>query len=255
MENNVTKMEPLEETGHGLPALASPLTPMAMLSMAVQQGADIDKLSKLMDLSERWEANEARKAFVAAKAAFKAEAPRIDKNKKVGFDSKRGGASTNYSHATLDHVEELLSPVLSRHGLAYSWETGQTDTGQIRVTCVLTHVLGHSERVVLQAAPDNTGNKNSIQAIGSTATFLSRYTLLLVTGMATGEMDDDAVAGGAPGPISAEQKDVLIDLMKEVDADTVKFLRFLRIPYLDDLPAARFNEARQALLAKKGAPQ
>lgn len=42
------------------------LTPMGMIALAVQQGADIDKLSKLLELQERWEATEARKAFVVA---------------------------------------------------------------------------------------------------------------------------------------------------------------------------------------------
>ena len=39
------------------------ITPMQMIAQAVAQGADIDKLQKLMDLQERWEANEARKAY------------------------------------------------------------------------------------------------------------------------------------------------------------------------------------------------
>jgi len=38
------------------------LTPMTLINMAVSQGADTDKLKQLMDLQERWEANEARKA-------------------------------------------------------------------------------------------------------------------------------------------------------------------------------------------------
>ena len=36
---------------------ASPVTPMEMLTIAVQQNADLDKLQKLMDLQDRWEKN------------------------------------------------------------------------------------------------------------------------------------------------------------------------------------------------------
>ena len=58
-------------------------TPAALLQIAVQQGADIDKLERLMALQERWEAAEAKKAFNCAFAAFKSEAVRLIKNKEV----------------------------------------------------------------------------------------------------------------------------------------------------------------------------
>jgi hypothetical protein len=45
------------------------LTPMMMLDSAIKQGADIDVLQKLMDLQERWEKTQARKAFDEAISA------------------------------------------------------------------------------------------------------------------------------------------------------------------------------------------
>lgn len=231
-------------------APAPAITPMQMLQIAVEKGTDIEQLDKLMSLHERWEANEARKAFVAAKAAFKAEAPKLTKNKHVGFDSRSGGARTDYKHTTLDHAADLLSPVLSRHGLTYSWETEQAEGGLIKVTCVLTHVMGHSERVTLQAGPDQSGNKNNIQAVGSTVTYLERYTLLSALGMATGE-DTDGM--GPVDLIDAEQKDTLIGLMKEVEADVPKFLKYLGVSAIDELPAAAYGQAVTALEAKRRA--
>ena len=78
------------------------VTPMQMLQIAVSQGADLDRLQKLMDLQERWEANQARKAFVVAMAAFKQTPPKIMKNKHVKFQTSKG--LTEYDHATLDAV-------------------------------------------------------------------------------------------------------------------------------------------------------
>lgn len=248
MENvEVESTELVEHT----PAPA--ITPMQMLEIAVNKGADLESLQKLMDLQERWEANEARKAFVTAKAAFKAEAPRLTKNKHVGFESKRGGADTDYNHTTLDHADDVLSPVLSKHGLTYSWETEQAEGGLIRVTCVLTHVMGHSERVTLQAGPDQSGNKNSIQAVGSTVTYLQRYTLLAATGMATADQDNDGLS--PVDLISAEQKDELVALMREVDADVPRFFKYLGVPTIDELPEAAFGNAVTALKAKQKAKE
>jgi hypothetical protein len=157
---------------------------MAMLQIAVQQGADLDKLQKLMDLQERWEASEARKAFVSAMSAFKANPPELFKNKHVKF------GNTEYDHATLDNVSIAIGEGLSKHGLSHRWETSQVD-GKIKVTCVITHNLGHSEEVSLESTADTSGAKNSIQAIGSTVTYLQRYTLLAATGMAVQDQDDD----------------------------------------------------------------
>lgn len=231
--------------------IAPAITPMQMLQIAVERGAGLEQLDKLLSLQERWEANEARKAFVVAKAAFKAEAPSLSKNKHVGFKSRKQDATdTSYWHATLDHVAEQLSPVLSKNGLAYAWETQQSEGGLITVTCVLTHVMGHSERVSLRAGLDTSGNKNNIQAVGSTVTYLQRYTLLAITGMATTDQDNDG-EGGPVQYISAQQKAELIALMKATQSDTAAFLKYFGVESIDVLPLTEFDRAVAALNKKK----
>lgn len=165
-------------------ALAVP-TPMAMIQQAVAQGAGIDVLERLMHLQIRWEAHEAKKAFVEAMNRFKANPPEITKNKDVAF------GNTKFSHATLDHVCAEVIKGLSAVGITHSWKTSQPE-GKIRVTCVLTHEMGHSEDgATLEGSPDTSGSKNSIQAIGSAVTYLERYTLLAATGLAAKAQDDD----------------------------------------------------------------
>src|SRR5690606_1805208 len=90
------------------------VTPMEILQRAVERGADIDQLTKLMDLQERWERNEAKKPFVAALGAFKRNPPKLAKNKHVRFQTSRG--VTEYDHATLDQVCEVIGKALSEHG-------------------------------------------------------------------------------------------------------------------------------------------
>lgn len=226
---------------------APPITPMQMLQIAVEQGADLDKLTKLMDLQERWEANQARKAYVVALAAFKANPPKITKDKHVSFRTQKG--VTEYDHATLDQVCGVIGKALADHGLSHTWEIQQHENAAVEVTCVLTHEQGHSARVTMRGMPDDSGGKNFIQQIGSTTTYLQRYTLLAATGLAAGEQDTD---GGAPlQPISAEQKAKLIELMKEVEADTAAFLKYMGVETLDDLPANRFDSAISALEKKR----
>lgn len=257
-------VEPMPQQGTALtprPALSPAVTPAQMIMVAIERGADVAMLERLMALQERWEANEARKAFVAAFAEFKKVRPVITKNKHVGFKSKRTDTSTNYDHATIDNVCDSLDPALSAHGFTYVWKTDQAE-GRVRVTCTLTHVLGHSESVSLEAARDDSGNKNHIQAVGSAATYLSRYTLLLITGCVTRDQDDDGRKGGGGDddpPISAAQKDELIALMKKAEADTAAFLAHMKVETLDAMPASLFSagklvlERRAANRAAKGA--
>lgn len=174
------------------------ITPMQMLQVAVEQGADLEKLQKLMDLQERWEANEARKAFVVAMTAFKKNPPEIMKDTQVKFKN-RGGDETEYYHATLDQVCALIAPALAEHGLAHDWEMSQEQGGQITVTCVITHEAGHSKRVSLAGMPDTSGGKNAIQAVASTVTYLQRYTLMAATGTAAKGQDDDGAGDAPPG--------------------------------------------------------
>lgn len=179
-------------------------TPATLLAMAVQQGADLDRLERLMALQERWEANEARKAYVESMVAFKAsEDLQIGKNKHVRFETTRG--VTEYDHAELSDCVAVILPALARHGISHAWTFHQDQTG-CTVGCVLTHRLGHSsEPVTMTAAPDDSGGKNKIQSIASTKTYLERYTLLAATGLATGgtlggESDDDDGRGYEPEP-------------------------------------------------------
>ena len=116
-----------------------------MLMLAVQKGASIEQMQQLMDLQERHERNEARKAFVVALNAFKADPPEVLKNRKVGF------GNTNYKHAALDDASEIIGAALAEHDISHRWNVEQAD-GKIKVTCILTHALGHSESVTMEAA-------------------------------------------------------------------------------------------------------
>lgn len=179
-------------------------SPLAMAAEFLKKDSniDIDKLSKLLDVQERWERNEAKKAYVEAMAAFKASPPTIKKDRHVKFDTQKG--KTEYFHASLENVTATINQALSKHGLTASWTTVQNN-GSVTVTCVITHVFGHSESTSLTSAPDTSGSKNPIQAIGSAVSYLQRYTLLSLVGLATEGQDDDG-AGTSAKPKEPEKK-------------------------------------------------
>lgn len=231
------------------PNRAMVVTPMQMLQVAMERGADLDRLQQLMDLQERWEANEARKAYVAAMARFKANPPEILKGKHVSFTTTKG--TTEYDHATLADVCAAATKGLALVGISHRWDVKQ-EAGRITVTCVLTHERGHSESTSLTANADDSGGKNSIQAIGSAITYLQRYTLLSSTGLAAKDMDDDARgAGKGAETITASQEADLQALAEEVGVALPNFLKYLKVERLADLPARNYQKAVAALENKR----
>lgn len=173
-----------------------PMTPMDMLAAAVSQGADIDRLQKLMDLQERWEANNARRAFIEAFAAFKAEAIVIIKGTTI-----KDGPLKGKKHANLFDVVGAATPKLSAHGLTMSWKLTKDEKDWMEVTCMLRHVAGHSESVSMGSGPDAGPGRNAIQARASAKSYLERYTATAILGLAASDADDDGkAAGGDPEP-------------------------------------------------------
>lgn len=164
-------------------------SPRSLLRFAMQQGASLEQLERFMALVERDEAASARRAGMAAMTAFKTEPMTIFKAKQVGYTTK-DGEFVGYQHAELSDVTAAVVPAMAKHGLSHRWNIVQ-DAGKISVTCIVTHSDGHSESVTMEAPPDTSGKKNAIQAIASAVSYLQRYTLLAVTGMATTGMDDD----------------------------------------------------------------
>ena len=158
---------------------------------AMDPNFDVAKLEKLLEVRERWEAAEARKAFNEAFANFKAEAIQVIKNKTVSDGPLKGKA-----YAELFSVVNAVTPLLSKHGLAHSWKLTKDDKDWIEVTCTLKHAQGHSESVSMSGSPDTGGAKNAIQARASTITYLERYTLKAVCGVAEQGDDNDGNGSG-----------------------------------------------------------
>lgn len=230
------------------PATVINLTPMDMLERAVSSNAGVEVISKLMDLQDRWQAGQARRSFDEAMAAAKAEIPVIMKNREVDFTSSKG--RTNYRHEDLAEIARTVDPILTKHGLSYRFRTTSQPNEPVSVTCIVSHRHGHSEENTLSAGRDESGNKNSIQAVGSTITYLQRYTLKAALGLAASN-DDDGSASEKPAFITSDQLQRIIALADEVKADKERFCKYLKIGSLAEILASDFDHAMKLLEAKR----
>jgi len=222
--------------------------PSDMILAAVKSGADLDKLERLLALQIKWEENEAKKAYVRAVAAFKANPPEILKTAHVCYMNSKD-QKVEWDHAVLGEIAEAITRSLSPYELYHRWDMAQ-EKDLVKTTCILTHSMGHSERVTMQGPPDTSGGKDELKAVSSTNTLFQRLTLLAVTGLAAKGMDRET------GPnevkyISDTQKSTIVDMIQDTGTDEAKFLAYLKVDAIELIPEKQFNQAMVALKAKK----
>lgn len=219
---------PPEASGHAL-------TPLDMLNTAVARGADIAILEKLMGLQERYEASQARKAFDAAIAEAKSQIKPVTRTAK--------GHSGNY--ADFASIANAVDPILSKHGLSYRFRTAQTEK-IISVTCVLSHKDGHSEETTLSGPADTSGSKNIIQSIGSTLTYLQRYSLVQMLGLAAAK-DADGENPASHEVVSPKQVEKLREALKFRGGHEQRFLDHIKVDTLENIRADKFEACLQII--------
>jgi hypothetical protein len=175
-------------------------TPDMLLRLGIEKGLAIDQLERLMDMQERWLARIAKAEFLEAKKNFQNDIPVIKKNKTANF----GTGKASYEYAPLDEISAQIKDACFKNGITYDWKfqdlKDEKGNAKLKAICIVSHVGGHSEFAEMECYYDNSGGKNNIQSMGSTATYLQRYTLIGALGLTTAQSDPDGKGTGA-GPI------------------------------------------------------
>lgn len=239
-----------------LPALTQApksVTPGELLQLAVQQNLDIEKLEKLMELQERWEATQAKKQYMEAFTRFQQIVPVIPKNRTAKID-KQGGGSYSYSYADLAQIGKVIQPALKDTGLSYRFKFAQLPDGKTLVSCLISHIGGHTEVTDMESEKDTSGAKSKIQQSGSTNTFLQRYSLIGALGLTTAEEDIDGakIPGKVKppkGPEGMEDED-FVDQWKQA-IDQVKTKLELNKLYTQNQAAVDANPKVQSMMKAK----
>ena len=94
-----------------------------------------------------------------------------------------------------------------------------------------------------------------MKAVASTNTLLQRLTLLALTGLAAKGMDNE---GGNMDPveyITEKQLSQIVDMANESGTDAGKFLKYMAVKSLEEIPLSQFQKAMSALKTKLKAKQ
>lgn len=226
-------------------APSTALTPTQMAYQLIAGGASLEAVEKMLDMTDRLSKDQARRAFDAAVAAAKAEIKPVRKNRK--------GHSGEY--ADLAAYAAGIDAVLGRHGLSYRHSVPQQTEKTVTVVCKIAHKDGHVESTELTAGFDTSGSKNSIQSLGSTLTYLQRYSLVLALGLSATATDDDGAAAGGDTLTEDQVEEIkaLIDQAVAARPGTnhaewiETFLDFMKVPALNAIRAKDFAKAKSTI--------
>jgi hypothetical protein len=202
MSNQVQRLDAKET----LPQVVSDSSAiMAVISRAASDPqCDIEKMERLMAMHERMQATNARSAFNAAMAEMQCDIPSI---------AERGTGHNKMTYATLEDIVDVTRPVLKQHGFAVSFKV-EHHQGGVNVTGVLMHRDGHREETTILLPSDTSGNKNGVQAVGSTISYGKRYALCALLNIVTRGEDDDGVSASPKArtvtPVQAAQLEALL---------------------------------------------
>jgi hypothetical protein len=213
-----------------------------MVAHAVAQNATPETLERLLALQERYEQNQARKAYAQAIAKARGEIGPIFKSAEV----RMGPGKPAYRHETLDDIDRQVVPVLSKHGLSYRWGTKvpENKPDWLIVTCHVEHRDGHFEENSLAGPADTSGAKNPIQAIGSALTYLCRYTVKAALGLSA---TTDTDSNEPEELISENELAMLRKRIEQVGQTEERVCQYYKISKLENLPASLFDSALKKL--------
>lgn len=189
---------------------------LAVISRAAADpNVDMDKLERLLDMQERIMGKQAETEFNAALAAMQCQIPSIAERSK----------GHNIKYASLEDILDVCRPIMHEYGFAITFSIEQSDKA-ITIVGELVHKGGHSKKTSMMLPHDVSGQKNAVQAIGSSTSYGKRYVFCAMMNISTRGEDDDgyaAVPELPKKPISAQR---FQNAIAQIKADPSKKLEF-----------------------------
>lgn len=200
----------VKQENSNLPVESQAAAMMQIIARAAADPAcDLDKMERLLSMKERIDKEENSRQFNADMASMQIEMPSIAER----------GVGHNIKYATLEDINDVAKPVMSKYGFAVSFKVVETERG-VRVTGILLHRSGHREETEMTFPSDITGSKNAVQALGSSISYAKRYIMCAMLNITTRGEDDDGFAATPDATVSPAQAAELTALLTRCKPET-----------------------------------
>ena len=174
----------------------------------------------------------------------------------------------NYKYADLASVWGACRDALSHNGLAVTQIETQNESGEVLVT-ILGHSSGQWIRSIMAIRVKPSGKTNELQERGSVLTYLRRYALSAIVGVAPAEDDDGKGATGyqAKSEVTVEKKSpankciapsqaaelraIISKCSPEYKQYVTEYLSKNNLKLISDLPEVFFDAMNQASIAAR----
>lgn len=248
------------------PAPPAPAAPPSNFLQVIMQASldprcDPVKMQALLDMQERLEEREAKKAFTEAFNSLQAELPVITKDGRIDHGdgtTAKGNKKLKTSFATYPNINRVCGPLMKKYGFTFSTSMETEASGAMVAVSTLEHVGGAARSTRFRLTADATGGKNNQQGWGSSQQYGMRYNMIALLNIVS-EAKEDADNDGFPqkedGPITKQQLAELEKLAKDGGADKAKFCEVMNVESMAAIPASRFEEAKKQLQRKVTAKQ
>lgn len=98
----------------------------------------------------------------------------------------------NYSYADLAQILDISRPLMAKHGLSLTQMPTTKADGKIGLTSLLMHESGQSIESFFELPIESAAKMSTAQACGSIITYMRRYALAAIIGLA--QTDEDAAS-------------------------------------------------------------
>lgn len=199
--------------------------------VALDPNVDVEKMVKILDVQERILNKQAESEFNQAMALAMVQIPSIERETQ--------GQSNKF--AAFENINKIVKPIIAKHGLFMIFRTEFQSDDFLLVTAKITHQSGYSEETSMRFPFDNSGNKNDIQAVGSSISYGKRYTMSALLGIASHGEDDDGFSTS-----KTIGKKEIIRLNDGLDKSGIKLAvicEYMDVERLSDIKVDKFNNA------------
>jgi hypothetical protein len=221
---------------------------------------DVAKLEKLIALQTQildrqaaqdaeFRAQEAKRLYDTDFVQMKPELPLVIKT--------HDNTQTDSRYAKIEDVNQQVDPILAKYGFGTSSKvTAQTDK-DVTMLLEVRHRGGHAETMTLTMPLDDCGakgavNKTKLHAISSTITYIKRVGFCAMLNISTGDDKDGNTNKKKGSPITVEEAADIDSRARALgDKYHAKFMEWLQVEIATEIPAKRYKEAIDALVASE----
>ena len=221
-------------------------SPAEMIMTSLKGGASLEQMEKFIELQERYDATQARKAYAVALVETQSKIPVIKKTRK--------NKQTSSMYADLSDIVQVVTPIYTDGGFSMTFYEGNTDKeNYVRICADVMHLEGHKETYHYDAPMDGKGiqgtvNMTQTHAKATTIQYGKRYLMCMVWNIPTGDDSDGNTQ--EIEKITDKELSNILDMINSVGSTEEKMLKYMNIDKLENMPKSGYDKAIKALEAK-----